>query len=377
MKKERGVFISALAAVFLAFAGLAIFACQTDKQPIKVGFVGGLTGRYSDLGVAGRNGVTLAVEQINESGGIDGRTLQLITKDDMQDEKTALRVDRELISEGVAAVIGHMTSTMSVAVVPLFNEKKIVLISPTTTTNELDGKDDFFLRMEPASKKQTEHLARYAIKEARLKKLSVFYDVSNKIYTEDYFRTFSALYNDLGGKVVSAETFGIDAVASFAGIVERSLKNDPDGILLIASAADAAALCQQIRKAGSRAVILSSGWAMTEVFLQSGGKAVEGVVFDNLINIDSKEERYISFKKNFEARFGVSPSFGAVHGYEAARLLADALKVNDSPSRLKDTILGLKKVHGLFGDFSLNRFGDSERSSLIMSVKNGRYCVKE
>jgi hypothetical protein len=57
--------------------------------------------------------------------------------------------------------------------------------------------------------------------------------------------------------------------------------------------------------------------------------------------------------------------------------VADALKVNDSPSRLKDTILGLKKVHGLFGDFSLNRFGDSERSSLIMSVKNGRYCVKE
>ncbi len=90
-----------------------------------------------------------------------------------------------------------------------------------------------------------------------------------------------------------------------------------------------------------------------------------------------KDERYTSFKKNFEARFGASPSFGAVHGYEVARLLADALKVNDSPSRLKDTIGGLKKVYGLFGDFSLNRFGDSERSSIMMSVKNGRYCARE
>jgi branched-chain amino acid transport system substrate-binding protein len=373
MKRDAGVFRFVLAAVLLVAASLAIVACQTEKQPIKVGFVGGLTGRYSDLGVSGRNGVLLAVEEANESGGIRGRELVLLTKDDMQDEKTAVAVDRELLAEGVVAIIGHMTSTMSVAAVPLMNENKTVMISPTATANALDAQDDFFIRMEPASRKQTESLARYAFSKAGLKRVAALYDASNRVYSEDYLNAFSSLFNKLGGRVVAVASFPTTFDLSFSHVVSRTLHSKPDGILLIAHSSDAAGFCQQIRKTGCRAVIISSGWAMTDVFLQNGGKAVEGVVFDNLINIDSKEKRYRDFKTKFETRFGTSPSFGAVHGYEAARLLVDALKVNDAPSRLKESILGLEKVYGLFGDFTLSRFGDPERSSFIMSVKNGSY----
>ncbi len=122
-----------------SFYGLAVFifsilisagiGCEKKENPIKVGFVGGLTGRLSDLGTAGRNGVILAVEEINSRGGINGRPVELITKDDKQDPELSLRVDRELVDEGVAAIIGHMTSVMSMAVLPFINEEKILMIS--------------------------------------------------------------------------------------------------------------------------------------------------------------------------------------------------------------------------------------------------------
>lgn len=143
--------------------------------------------------------------------------------------------------------------------------------------------------------------------------------------------------------------------------------------MLIANAHDAADLCQQIRKWGSSAVILSSGWALTDAFLHNGGTAVEGVIFDNLIAVDSEEKRFVDFTHRFKDRFGEAPSFGAVHGYEAARLLLEALRINDDPALLKQTLRGIETVHGLFGDFSLDRFGDARRNSFILTVRGGRF----
>ncbi|MFP3912631.1 MAG: ABC transporter substrate-binding protein [Desulfobacteraceae bacterium] len=74
--------------------------CDREKEPIRLGFSGCLTGRLSDLGTSGRNGVILAVEQVNAAGGINGRPVELIVRDDRQDTAEALRVDRELMAGG-------------------------------------------------------------------------------------------------------------------------------------------------------------------------------------------------------------------------------------------------------------------------------------
>ncbi len=91
-----------------------LWAC-TSRQPLKIGFVGGLTGRTSQLGILARNGVELAVEEANRAGGVRGRLLKLLIRDDQNDHATAVRVDRELMDEGVLAIIGHVTSSMAEA----------------------------------------------------------------------------------------------------------------------------------------------------------------------------------------------------------------------------------------------------------------------
>lgn len=112
---------------------LALSACS-DSSPILIGFSGQLTGKIADIGVPARNGVQLAVETINAAGGINGRKLKLIIKDDGNTPEQAIRVDQELINAGVIAVIGHFTSTQTMAALPLFNKNKVVLLSPTTST---------------------------------------------------------------------------------------------------------------------------------------------------------------------------------------------------------------------------------------------------
>jgi branched-chain amino acid transport system substrate-binding protein len=297
----------------------------------------------------------------------------LIAKDDRQDEQTALRVDGELIAEGVAAIVGHMTSAMSVAAVPLMNEKNMVMLSPTSTTSALTGKDDYFLRMQPATKAQTESLALHASQKAGFKRIAVIYDLANRSYTEDYFQVFSRSFVSHGGTIAAAETFTSGGNPSFSRIVSRMAGARPDAVLLIANAADGADICQQIRKTGSRVAILAAGWGMTGEFLQKGGKAAEGVVFDNFIDRDSRHPRYLRFLEAYRNRFGTDADFGAMMSYEAIRLIADALAVNEEPTQLKKTILGIDKVYGLFGDLKIDRFGEAKRESCVITVKNGRF----
>jgi branched-chain amino acid transport system substrate-binding protein len=347
--------------------------CETRKEPVKVGFVGGLTGRHSDLGTAGRNGVLLAVEALNAEGGIDGRPVELITRDDRQDPEKAVQADKELIREGVVAIIGHMTSAMSMAALPLMNKEKMPMISPTTSTNQLTGKDDYFFRITDPNKAETDHLARHAYERMGLKRLSAIYDLSNRAFSEGYYQNFKAALERMGGGMAHVETFSSKPGADFQENIAALRRQDADGLLIVAGALDTAMICQQIRKAGSKMPILSSGWAMTEDLIYQGGSAVEEVVFSHLIDKESRDKGYLDFKKRFKERFGHEPSFAAIHGYVAARVLFQALSSTTDPEKLKKVLLDGKTIHSIVGDFEIDQYGDPKRPRYLTIVRNGRF----
>lgn len=121
------------ASVLGSSLGLPLSGCAY-RSPIRVGFAGELTGRQADLGVHGRNGAQLAVEAINAAGGVAGRPIELLVRDDRGTSEGAQAADRELISEGVVAIIGHMTSAQTVAGRLVTELAKMVLFSPAAST---------------------------------------------------------------------------------------------------------------------------------------------------------------------------------------------------------------------------------------------------
>jgi branched-chain amino acid transport system substrate-binding protein len=351
--------------------------CEKEENPIKVGFVGGLTGRLSDLGTAGRNGVILAVEEINGKGGIHGRPVELIVKDDQQNPETALRVDRELVDEGVVAIIGHMTSTMSMVAIPFVNEKQIVMISPTTSTNKVTGIDDYFIRMMPPNKSETDHLAHQAFNVMGLRKMAVIYDLSNQAYTEGFFRNFKEGFEGLGGKINHVETFTSGKNMDFVKSADALLEANPDGVLIVTGAPDAAMISQRIRMTGAKLPIFSCGWAMTADLLHDGGPAVEGLLFSQLFNRKSQQKAYLEFRKRFKKRFGETPNFAAAHGYEAAFVLFKALSKSADRKTLKATILQQDIFEGLQGDFKMDQYGDPQRKRFLITVEKGQFKASE
>lgn len=355
----------------LVLAGL-MGGCQGD-QPIKIGFVGGITGRHSDLGVSGRDGVILAVEEINRSGGVDGRRVELSVKDDRQDPETARRVDRELIAEGVWAVIGHMTSAMSLAALPVIDQNRVLFVSPTTSTNKLSGRDDYFLRVMSPNTAETANLFHYAYQVLGLRRMAAFYDLSNRGYTEDWVRDFRSAFESLGGRMVAVRSFLSTENLGYTALVKDILRSRPDGVLLAAGAVDAAMICQQMKKQGVRIPVLSSGWAMTDLFIQDGGRAVEEVIFSSTINAQSPTPRWKSFKRAYENRFGIAPDFAAIHAYDAAQVVFQALARGADRRNMKKVVLKHGRFQGVQGPFTLDKYGDPHRKQILVSVRNGRF----
>lgn len=360
-----------LCVAFLLSAGGP--GCDREKAPIKLGFVGCLTGRLSDLGTSGRNGVILAVEQVNVAGGIHGRPVELIIKDDKQEKSEAVRADQELIAQGVVAIIGHMTSAMTMAVIPLINEQEMLMISPTTSTNALQGLDDYFVRVIPPNSAETHHLAQYAYREMGARTMTAACSLVNQAYTEGFLEDFTRAFQSLGGKVVSVEGFESGRQTDFITLARSLLRPNPDGVLMVAGSLDAAMICQHIRMLPSRTPILSCGWAMTDDFIQHGGRAVEGVVFSQLFDNKSRDESYVAFKTQFEVRFGNLPDFAASHGYEAARVVLNALSKNPDPEALKSTLLAQGTFEGVQGDLTMDQYGDPRRKRHLLRVKNGQF----
>ena len=362
------------AAILLSISGLA--GCDNTK-PIKVGFVGCLTGRLSELGTDGRNGAVLAVENVNKAGGINNRVVELIIKDDKHDPEVAIQVDKELLEDDVVAIVGHMTSAMSTAVVPLINKEKILMISPTTSTNKLAGMDDYFFRVMPVSKSQSDHLAEHAIKRLGLRKVAAVYDKSNRAYTEGLYVNFKSEFENMGGKLTSVVTFTSGQETSYLKLTRTLIGSNPDGLLIVASALDTAMICQQLRKLNSSLPVLSVAWAKTSDLIRNGGPAVEGIIISITYNEDLKDKNFFTFKEQFNERFGKDPDFGAVFSYEATQILLDALSKTDNQKALKGVILNQSVYQGLQGEIRIDKFGDVQRKGFLVTVKDGRFVTLE
>jgi len=354
----------------------AIFGCEQKTGPIHVGFVGGLTGRVAGLGIAGRDGVLLAVEEANRMGGVNGRQIVVSVKDDQQNADVARKVVEELINEKVVAIIGHMTSSMTANSLPIVNAAKKVMISPTAKSHYFTGKDDYFFRVTPSISFNAQKIATLAFREMGLKKFAVVYDANNRAFTESWIHEFRLPYEEMGGEIVVANEFFSGASdLSFLELAQGLSKQHPDAILVLASALDAAMIAQQLHKVDSHAQIFTAEWSFTSDLLNYGGRAVEGLISYHSFNAESRKPQYLDYKKNFIRRFGYDPSFASVLSYDATRLLLSALEQNPDPGQLKQTILGFGAFPGLQSEIRLDQYGDVSRQLFETIIVNGQFKV--
>lgn len=375
MKFLKNEVVRVLAMVLVLIPALPAWA---GNEPIHIGFANPLSGTLSDYGLACRRGTVLAVEELNSAGGIKGRPINLIIKDDKNDPDEAVKLDLELINQGVSAIIGHFTSNASVAAVPVMNNKQMLLISPGATTHTLSGLDDFFLRVVAPHTGMAREMARHAFQECGARTAALVFDIANRAYSETYLRATETAFKELGGKTTVEVPFNSKEGLSPEDI-KKLITARPDMIFIVAGALDTALLVQELHKKREKIRIFSSNWAMTREFIENGGRGARGTLFAGTVDTSDDTPRLNAFKKKYLDRFGENPSMAAVLGYDAITALKTGLENASAPTpaNIKQAIIAAGVLPGLNGDFPIDQFGDPKRPVNFYILKNNTFQLVE
>ncbi|HQR29262.1 MAG TPA: ABC transporter substrate-binding protein [Anaeromyxobacteraceae bacterium] len=353
---------------------LLLGACQ--REPIRVGGLFGLSGRNFDLGVSGRDGATLAVEDVNAAGGVSGRRLELVVRDDAQDPDTARRAIRELVDSGVVVVVGPMTSGMAEAVVPIANETHVLLVSPTTSAASLRGLDDWLVTLFPSVEQSAGTLVTRITGADGVLRLAVIHDLANRSFSGSWLEHVTRRVQASGGSVASVP-FTSGPEARLGDVAERALSGSPGGVLVVAGALDSAAICQQIRKRDGKVRVYGTDWGFTAAALEHGGRTLEGAVFTYTVDPERHTQAFDRFVSSYRTRFSRPPDFAAAFAYESVQVAAAALRTDPSRSGVRTAILRTGHFPGLQEDIRIDRFGDAGRRQFLMTVRDGRIVTLE
>jgi len=356
--------------IAILIAALFLISCQEEKkETLDIGFIAGLTGKYSSLGRDIRDGFMLGFDEINYT--INGTKINIIQNDDKQDPILAKKIINELIKKDVKLIVGNATSSMTrVTLNELRGKDDFLLASVTASASEFSKLDDNFIRIQVEHNEKRYGALKEYIKKHNIKKVFYIFDDNNINYTKGYFEFFQDILLHTGGE----KFVGTDTIKNGYKKNIQKLKNaDFDMILIVANSFDTANLIQHIRLENITKPILISGWANTNDFIEFGGNAIEGVLVSTGYYKYSKDKKYLDFVKKFKAKYNQEPSVFSLQGYEMAQILIKNLKKTTDISKLKDLILKEKTYEGLQGDIIFNKYGDVNREYFMLQIQNGKF----
>lgn len=355
---------------------MALQGCPSE-DPVRLGFVGPLTGRFSELGVHGRNGAILALETVNANGGVNGRRVDLVVENDQGTVNGALDAVRRLIAQDIHVFLGPMTSTQAAAVLPAVEEAGGVCVSPTASSQTLDGKKDALYRLAPSDRFQAEVLAKRMVSDRRIKTLLILWDEDNEAFSKVYAESVAQAFSRQGGIVVGQYAFRSSSQGFWNRLTVPIGHIGPDGLLVVASAKDTASWCQSLARQGVRVAVFASFWARSPDLLLYGGRTVEGVEVVGPMDFGAVSPMMQNFVEAYRRRFGKDPNHAAVFAYEAVLLIQHALAQSLASHRpLRDTLIADYNIVGPTGPLKLTDCGDRILPCVVETVSGGRFVAE-
>lgn len=349
---------------------LLVAACQPGDG-VTIGFIGELTGRQSTLGLAARNAAVLAVEDLNDAGGLLGMPLTLETFDGGGTLDETIEGLTGFLAKAIRIVVGPMTSNTIPAVLdPRFNE--ILFLSPTISSDILSERRDNIIRYSSDTKIQGRTAARL-VRELGITRLAVFLDSSNSEYTGQVLESLKTDLAETGTQIFEVAYQG-GSNPNYSAIARTAASLNPDGYFALSSGFDAGRLVQAVLPETVQFIICE--WAGTRDFIEIGGRPAEGAYLARNFLSNTPSSRLQHFNSRYLGRFGYLPDFSSKYTYEAIMHLAAAVNAagSASPASLLP-LLHSSTVEGFDESYTIDEFGDAHRSQTYAVVTRGVFVT--
>jgi branched-chain amino acid transport system substrate-binding protein len=351
---------------------------DTGTGPIVIGHFGSMTGSEATFGQNTDQAVRLAIEARNARGGVHGRPVELVTLDDAgKSQEAGTAVTRLITAHHVRAILGEVSSSLSLAGGRVAQQYHVPMITPSSTNASVTEIGNMIFRVCFIDDFQGYVVAKFARDYLHASRVGILYD-QQQAYSKGLAENFDYAFRALGGTITTSQAYtGGDADLSAQ---LQSLKDtDPQAIFLPGYYTDAGNIARQARKLGITVPLLGGdGWD-SEKLTEIGGDAIEGSYYANHYAFEEQRPAVQDFVARFKARYGTIPDGLAALGYDAAEVLFDAMDRARSldGGDLAEAIAETKNFPGVTGAITLDAHRNPVKSAVVQVVRGGmpRYAA--
>lgn len=314
-------------------------SCSGKKNDtIKIGGIAPLSGGVAVYGTECKNGVDLAVEEINAAGGINGQKIEFICEDDEGDSAKSVNAYKKLVTKDrVKVIIGSLPSGCTMAITNLAQAQKVVQIAPAATAVAITDAGNYVFRACYTDPFQGKIGGKFAYENLDTKKAAILYDIGND-YSVGLTDNFTAEYTSMGGSIVSKESYSTGDKDFNAQLTKIKAAN-PEVIYLPDYYGTVALIAKQLRAQGINVPIVGAdGW---DGLTDNAGDEVLNGYYSNHYSEDSSSAAVQTFVKSFKAKYNKAPNSFAALGYDCVYMLRDAMKASgstDDSAKIRDAL---------------------------------------
>lgn len=375
LKKWFGVSIVTLLVVFIVSTTLSEFSCSKKEEVIKIGAILPLTGNAAVVGGWYQNGIEIAVDEINETGGINDKKVKIVYGDSKNDPKEGVAITQRLINVDKLPVIVSAMSSVTMAIIPIIDEAKTVLVCGLTRPGITDLSPylfRYFLRMDL----EGERMANFAYTDLRIRKVVTFY-VNDEAGLRGQ-EAFQKIFKDLGGQILAAESFDIGNTDLRSVLIKLKSLN-PDAFYFVGYEKTMGIAIKQLHEIGaSKTILANAGLAIGSV-RGIAGEAAEGAYFTTAYFFPESEKPIVrDFANTYRNKFKSEPVAEAGYYYGIIRMVSKAIENQGyNTESIRKGLLEIKNMPGVCGDITVLPNGDVDVPIAIAIFKEGKELIIE
>lgn len=362
--------------VLLLSLSILVFGCtkKTNDNEILIGSYSSNTGATATFGVYQLRGTEMAIEEINAKGGINGKKIKHINYDNKSDSDETLAVVNRLISQDkVVAILGEATSGRSKIGAQVAQQNKIPMLTSSATNPDVTKVGSFIFRACFIDPFQGMVMAKFMTENLKLKRAAVLRDIKND-YSVGLSDIFSEKLKAMGGEVVTDISYqegDIDFKSQLTAIKAKNV----EAIFVPGYYNEVALIAKQARELGIKQPLLGGdGWSSPKLY-EIAKDAMNGNYFSNHYTTESTDPKTVEFVKAFKAKYNEVPDVMAALAYDAAYMMAEAIKNTKeiTPDNIRIELSKIKNFHGVTGEMSMNENRDAVKSAVVVKVEGENY----
>lgn len=341
----------------------------TNQEPIKIGAILALTGDAARWGEFERLGIELALEEINNQGGINGQRLELVVEDFSLQNTQAISAFNKLTQiDGVSYITGPTWTDAFLVLAPLSAENKIIMISPSASI--LPENSPYAFSTWPPDALASRLLAEH-IHQADVYNLAIL-AIQNE-WAKNWTTLVGQRFLELNGKIVFQEEISEKARDVKTQLLKIQSTN-PDAVLLIANVPEISQYLKESEELGIKLPVYTPETSEDQELLDLVGQLADGIIY--LLPKEARNEKFINA---FLVKYGKEPAISADEAYDAMMLLAKGISDcgTNNPDCIRQNIVATQNYTGASGIFYFNEAGEIIKDFVIKTIRGGQFVPLE